>query len=101
MGHVALPSENSRPHSQRVCPVACAGTLDGVFRRWLQSPRRILSPYIREGMTVLDFGCGPGFFTVTMAELVGPTGHVIAADLQEGMLDLLESRIRGSRLESH
>jgi len=51
-------------------------------------------------MTVLDFGCGPGFFTVTMAELVGPTGRVIAADLQEGMLKLLDSRIRGSLLES-
>lgn len=100
MGNVIMPAEDKRARRQRVCPVECAGTLDGIFRRWLQNPRKILSPYIRDGMTVLDFGCGPGFFTVSMAELVGPTGRVYAVDLQEGMLSLLQSKVRGSMLES-
>ena len=81
-----------------VCPVERAGHLDSKFRRWLQNPHRLLKPYVSEGMTVLDFGCGPGFFTVPLAELAGQPGRVIAADLQEGMLRKLEDKIRGTSL---
>jgi ubiquinone/menaquinone biosynthesis C-methylase UbiE len=83
----------------RVCPVARAGHLDSRIRRWFQDPRKILSPYIKEGMTVLDLGCGPGFFSIDMAEMVGKTGKVIASDLQEGMLRILGNKIRGTELE--
>ena len=83
----------------RVCPVERAGSLDNRFRRWLQNPKKILRPYIEEGMIVLDIGCGPGFFSITMAELVGQSGRVIAADLQEGMLWRLRDKIQGTNLE--
>lgn len=83
----------------RVCPVENAGALDGKVRRWLQNPRKILAPYVREGMIVLDFGCGPGFFSVELARMVGPAGRVIAADLQEGMLQKLKCKIQGTELE--
>lgn len=83
---------------RRVCPVELAGGLDNRFRRWFQNPRRILLPYIREGMTVLDVGCGPGFFSVEMARLVGESGRVFACDLQEGMLRLVRSKIEGTDL---
>jgi hypothetical protein len=46
----------------RVCPVELAGSLDNRFRRWIQNPYKILSPYVKEGMKVLDVGCGPRFF---------------------------------------
>ena len=84
----------------RVCPMERAGSLDNRFRRWLQSPSRILAPYVRERMTVLDLGCGPGFFTLDMAQMVGPRGRVIASDLQEGMLRRLEDKVRGTELEN-
>jgi ubiquinone/menaquinone biosynthesis C-methylase UbiE len=84
----------------RVCPVELAGGLDNRVRRWFQNPQRILSPYIREGMTVLDLGCGPGFFTTDIARMVGPNGRVIAADLQEGMLQKLRLKLHGSALGS-
>ncbi len=84
----------------RMCPVALAGGLDNRFRRRLQNPRRLLGPYVREGMTALDFGCGPGFFTLELARLVGPSGHVIAVDLQAGMLEKVRARIRGTPLEA-
>lgn len=80
----------------QVCPVERAGGLDTKIRRWLQNPIKILSPYINEGMTVLDFGCGPGYFTVDMAKLVGETGRVFAADLQEGMLGKLKDKIQST-----
>ena len=83
----------------RVCPVELADSLDGRIRRWLQSPYKILAPYIKEGMTVLDVGCGPGFFSIELAKLVGITGKVIAADLQQGMLRRLQDKIKGTALE--
>jgi ubiquinone/menaquinone biosynthesis C-methylase UbiE len=86
--------------STRVCPVEEADRLDTRFRRWMQNPKRILNPYIKEGMTVLDFGCGPGFFTIDMAQMVGKSGRVIAADLQEGMLHKLRDKIKGTELEN-
>ena len=81
-----------------VCPVQLAGSLDNRLRRWLQNPRKILGPYVKPGMTVLDIGCGPGFFSIGMAELVGATGHVIAADLQQDMLQILEHKVAGTTL---
>jgi ubiquinone/menaquinone biosynthesis C-methylase UbiE len=83
----------------RVCPVEKADSLDTRFRRWLQNPKRILKPYVKEGMTVLDFGCGPGFFSVGLAQMVGKAGRVIAADLQEGMLQKLSDKIKETELE--
>lgn len=83
----------------RVCPVENAGVLDNIFRKWINNPNKILKDYIKEGMTVLDVGCGPGFFTVELAKMVGKTGRVIAADLQEGMLEKLENKIKGKEIE--
>jgi ubiquinone/menaquinone biosynthesis C-methylase UbiE len=83
----------------RVCPVEKAGILDSRLRRWLQNPRKIVSPYIQEGMTVLDVGCGPGFFSIDMAQMVGKSGRVIACDLQEGMLQKLRDKIKGTEFE--
>ena len=83
----------------RVCPVSLAGHLNNKIRRYLQNPRKILGSYIEDGMTVLDIGCGPGFFSIEMAQMVGKSGRVIAADLQEGMLQKLRDRIQGTELE--
>jgi ubiquinone/menaquinone biosynthesis C-methylase UbiE len=83
----------------RVCPVELANSLDSRIRRWLQDPGKILAPYVKEGMTVLDIGCGPGFFSVEMAQMVGKDGRVVSADLQEGMLRKLSEKVRGTELE--
>lgn len=85
--------------NNRVCPVERAGSLDNRLRRWFQNPQKILRPYIEEGMTVLDVGCGPGFFSIDMAHMVGKTGRVIASDLQEGMLQKVRDKIKGTEFE--
>jgi len=82
-----------------VCPVEKAGSLDNRFRRWFQNPRKILRPYVNKGMTALDIGCGPGFFSLDMAHMVGKSGRIIASDLQEGMLQKLKNKIVGTELE--
>jgi len=85
--------------NKRVCPVERADILDNRIRRWLQDPHKIVGRYIEEGKTVLDLGCGPGFFSIDMAQMVGKSGRVIAADLQEGMLQKLRDKIQGTELE--
>ncbi len=89
-----------KDNTAMVCPVKLAGGLDNPLRRLLQNPRKIVAPYIRPGMTVLDLGCGPGFFSVEIAKLLAGEGKVIAADLQEGMLSKVRAKIRGTALEA-
>ena len=43
-------------------------------------------------MTVADIGCGMGYFSIAMAKRVGEKGTVIAVDLQQKMLDLMQTR---------
>ncbi|MBU0598640.1 class I SAM-dependent methyltransferase [Patescibacteria group bacterium] len=83
-----------------VCPMEKAVSLEKGWRKWLHHPKKILKPYVREGMTVLDVGCGPGFFTIPLAEMVGQNGKVIATDIQQGMLDKVSSKINGTELEN-
>lgn len=88
-----------RDNKNRVCPVERAGSLDNHIRRWLHNPVKILGPYIKERMKVLDLGCGPGFFSLDIAQMVGKFGKVIACDLQEGMLQKIRAKIHGTELE--
>jgi ubiquinone/menaquinone biosynthesis C-methylase UbiE len=79
--------------AHRVCPWWLGYVLINPLRRLLQDPRKILAPFVREGMTVLEPGPGMGFFTLELARLVGPSGRVIALDLQSEMLDGLKRRL--------
>lgn len=77
----------------RVCPWWLGYFLVSPIRRWLgHDPVAILSPYVREGMTVLEPGPGMGFFTIPLAQMLGDTGRVIAVDLQPKMIDALKRR---------
>lgn len=78
-----MTTATTSPH---VCPHQFAFFLDNWIRRWLQRPARIVGEYIQTGDTVLDIGCGPGFFTLDMARMVGAEGRVYAIDLQAAML---------------
>lgn len=52
------------------------------IRHLFETPRRMLRGYVQQGMTVLDVGCGTGHYSVGMARLVGPNGHVVSVDSQ-------------------
>jgi ubiquinone/menaquinone biosynthesis C-methylase UbiE len=78
--------------AKHVCPWWIGYLLVSPIRRWFENPEKILSPYINEGMTVLDVGPGMGFFTIPAARMVGKSGKVIAVDIQEKMLAGLVKR---------
>ncbi len=88
-----------------VCPCWLCFTFDNPFRKLLHHPEAILSPYVHPGSTVIDIGPGMGYFSIPLARLVGPTGHVIAIDVQAKMLEALARRARRSgvseRIEPH
>lgn len=91
-------SERLSRGGNMVCPPWMCFTFDNIFRRLIHNPERMLSPYVDEGNTVLDIGPGKGFFTIPLAGLVGPEGTVIAADLQQPMLDAIMKRARRANL---
>ena len=82
----------------RVCPWWIGYLLVSPLRRLLYDPEKILRPYIREGMNVLDIGCGMGFFSLPIARLVGETGTVLCIDLQEKMIKGLIRRSKKAGL---
>jgi len=93
-------SDGQTPAGSRICPVSYASFLSSRVRRLIHNPEKILRPVLREGQTALDIGCGPGFFSMAMARIVGEKGRVIAADLQPGMLDIVRARARAEGVES-
>lgn len=66
--------------------------MSGLFTGWIdrilakpirylfETPARLLKGYVERGMTVLDVGCGAGYYSLGMARSVGPGGRVIAVD---------------------
>jgi ubiquinone/menaquinone biosynthesis C-methylase UbiE len=62
---------------------------DNPFRRLFSSPNEFYS-YVAEGQAVADLGCGPGYYTIALAERVGPEGRVYAVDLDEQAVRELE-----------
>ncbi len=85
--------------AERVCPWWLGYWLASPIRKWIsEDPEKLLGPYVRAGMTVLEPGPGMGFFTLPMGRMVGTAGRVVAVDLQPKMLAELERRARKSGL---
>jgi ubiquinone/menaquinone biosynthesis C-methylase UbiE len=58
-----------------------------------EEPARLMKALdLKPGQTVCDLGCGNGFYTLKLADAVGPTGKVLAVEIQQEMLDLLARR---------
>jgi protein-L-isoaspartate O-methyltransferase len=74
---------------------------------WLERPERekeeepaklMKALDLKEGMVVADVGAGSGYHTFLMAPLVGAKGKVIASDIQQEMLDLVEAKAKKMRV---
>lgn len=83
---------------ENVCPWWVGYFLLNPLRRFVQNPARIIDPYVKEGMTVIEPGPGMGFFTLELAKKVGYSGRIIAVDIQKKMLERLRSRAINANL---
>ena len=83
----------------RICPPWVGYFLLSPLRKWMENPEKILGPHVNQGMTVLEPGCGMGYFTLPLARMVGASGRVIAVDLQPKMLAVLSRRATRAGLE--
>ena len=66
--------------------------IDNPFTRTNRAAVIVENLAVSPGMTVLDAGCGPGRLTIPLARSVGPSGRVVAMDIQQGMLARAEAR---------
>ena len=67
---------------------------------WLH-PQQVLDALrLRPGLNVVDFGSGPGYFTLPIAQRVGPGGTVFALDVEPAMLEALEQRAQAAAVSN-
>lgn len=55
--------------------------------------KRVVTFGVREGMTVVDYGCGPGRYTIRLSKLVGANGRVYAVDVQELAVEAVKRKM--------
>lgn len=66
-----------------------------------QKPEQVVEALaLSPGATVADIGAGSGYFSVRFARAVGPQGTVIAADIDEGLIEYLGNRAAKEGLEN-
>jgi len=95
---------------QHTCPWWVQFWLINPLRRLVDSPEEVVGPYVEPGMTVLDPGCGFGYFSLPLARMVGPQGRVVSVDLEpravarlkrraqrKGLSDRIDARACGAR----
>jgi len=76
------------------CPAWLVPLLENPYFQAVAGAERLLDRAgVGPGMVVLDAGCGPGRVTLPAAARVGPSGRVVALDVQAGMLARLRQRL--------
>jgi 2-polyprenyl-3-methyl-5-hydroxy-6-metoxy-1,4-benzoquinol methylase len=75
-----------------ICPWWLGYTFLIPLRKYQHDPHKILGPHIKQGMTVMDYGCAMGYFSIPIAKMVGKQGRVYCVDIQEKMLEKLQNR---------
>lgn len=71
--------------------------LDNPLRKLLDNQNKY-SKFVKPGQVVADLGCGPGFFTLPLAEKIGPDGRVYAVDSDLHPIRAVERKARKKKL---
>ncbi len=85
---------------RHTCPWWLCFTFDNPLRRLIQNPDSILWGLVQPGQTILDVGCGMGYFSLPLARLAGPSGTVICVDMQSQMLEAARRKAAKAGLDS-
>jgi len=76
-----------------------ADWLERSDREATQQPEKVLDALaIKPGSTVADIGAGTGYFSLRLAQRVGPQGRVLATDIQPQMLAMLSDKMRAANI---
>ena len=79
-------------------------TLPGEFavRQWLTENARevLIKVGIGDRQTVLDYGCGPGTFSLAAAGIVGEEGKVYALDVRPRALERIREKAGGEKIKN-
>ena len=95
----AVADAQVRPAHGRLFPPEDLGVLEGPDRDAWQEPELIMDALgIADGAVVADIGAGGGWFTVRLAQRVGPNGLVYAEDIQPEMIESINRRVRRAGL---
>ncbi|PKL62328.1 MAG: hypothetical protein CVV31_06465 [Methanomicrobiales archaeon HGW-Methanomicrobiales-2] len=62
--------------------------------RWDKIGENIYYLGLKEGSSVIDFGCGPGYFTLKFADIVGEKGHVYGIETNEQHINFVKDYIK-------
>jgi demethylmenaquinone methyltransferase/2-methoxy-6-polyprenyl-1,4-benzoquinol methylase len=79
-----------------------AGVLmESRLRRWLMNPVKTLrGAGIQPGQTVLEVGCGTGFFTIPAAQLIGDKGCLVAMDVLLKYTERVSKKVHAAGLKN-
>ena len=78
-----------------------AAGMESRFRYRFFPPMKILSgTNITPGQTVLELGCGSGFFTIPAAKLIGDKGNLTAVDVLQESVDLVSTKVQEANLKN-
>jgi ubiquinone/menaquinone biosynthesis C-methylase UbiE len=73
---------------------------DTLYGRFVDPHVWLNSAGLNEGMTVLEVGCGPGFFTIPAGKTVGTTGHLYALDINPAAIERVRRKAQLSELKN-
>lgn len=80
--------------NDKLFSVSKAHRLDDPARRVWLPPAEVLDALaLDSGETIADVGAGTGYFSLPMAQFIGPQGRIYAVDSQDEMLTLLKHKL--------
>ena len=92
---MALHAQAAAQGHRRLFPPENLGMLEAPDRDAWQKPDQIMDALnIADGSRVADIGAGSGWFTIHLAQRVGPKGVVYAQDVQPQMLEAIRRRVQ-------
>jgi ubiquinone/menaquinone biosynthesis C-methylase UbiE len=71
---------------------------DSLYRLFVNPYHRLTAAGLRPGQVVLEVGCGPGFFTIPAAEIVGVKGHLYALDINPAAVAHVKQKVEAKGL---
>jgi predicted methyltransferase len=90
----ALSAQQTAKPNGRLFGTQDLGLLEAPDRDQWQKPDQIMDAIgVAEGSIVAELGAAGGWFTLRLAERVGPNGSVYAEDIQQAMLEGISRRM--------